>query len=73
MTLLDRILTAIFGPDDARALEEAEADYIAAKERYDACVARDDDRGAGQALPVLNRALNRMLAVECAERRARAA
>ena len=61
MTLASFILTAIFGPTDTRSLEEAEADYIAAKERYDACVARGDKRGQGDALKVLNPALNAVL------------
>lgn len=63
MTLLDKIMTAIFGPPFP-SLEEAEAEYLTAKERFDRAQERGDKRGMGQALPELNKALNHMLAVE---------
>lgn len=61
MTITRFILTAIFGPDDTRTLEQAEADYIAAKARYDDAVERGDKRGQGEALKLLNPALNAVL------------
>lgn len=61
MTLADFILTAIFGAPDNRSLEEAEADYRAAKERYDNAVERGDTRDQNRCLKVLNVALNAML------------
>jgi hypothetical protein len=54
------IRTAIFGPVEDRS-EQAEADYLAAKERYDDAVARRDTRGQNAALKALNVALNEML------------
>lgn len=63
MSLWTRILTGIFGPLDDRSVEEAEADYIAAKQLYDACVSKRDTRGQGHALKELNTALNHMLRV----------
>ena len=61
MTLLDKIRLAIFGPDDTLTVEEAEADYRAAKERYDAAVERGDTRDLNRCLTALNVALNAML------------
>lgn len=61
MSIIDKIRIAVFGPDDTRTLEEAEADYIAAKARYDDAVDRGDKRGQGEALKLLNPALNAVL------------